>query len=120
MPSNNDVNEIFSSNLNKWLNIRGKSQADLYRKMHVSSATASDWCNKKKMPRADKLVEISQWLMIELSDLLEDKKNEPTETDLLLYRLKDDEAFMELISDIYSLDQERMNKVRDYVDLLKK
>lgn len=69
-----EIQKIFSRNLTFWLNERNKTQADLYKKMKVSSATASDWCNEKIIPRVDKLVVIADWLNIELSDLLEDKK----------------------------------------------
>lgn len=69
-----EINRIFSRNLTFWLAERGKTQADLYKKMNVSSAIASDWCNEKKIPRADKLVIIADWLSIEISDLLEDKR----------------------------------------------
>lgn len=69
-----EVYRIFSKNLNYWLSVNNKTQADLYRKMGVSSATASDWCNEKKIPRVDKLVVIANWLSIELSDLLEKKE----------------------------------------------
>ena len=68
-----ELNRIFSKNLTYWLHEREKTQADLYKKMKVSSAVASDWCNEKKMPRIDKMVIIASWLSIELSDLLEDK-----------------------------------------------
>lgn len=69
-----EIKKIFSKNLTFWLNERNKTQADLYKQMKVSSATASDWCNEKIIPRVDKLVAIADWLNIELSDLLEDKK----------------------------------------------
>ncbi len=70
-----ELKKIFSENLIYWLQKREKTQADLYKKMNVSSATASDWCNEKKIPRVDKLVIIAKWLNIELSDLLEKKKH---------------------------------------------
>lgn len=69
-----EINKIFSKNLIYWLQKREKTQADLYKKMNVSSATASDWCNEKKIPRVDKLVIIAKWLNIEISDLLEQKE----------------------------------------------
>ncbi len=73
--SQKEINKIFSKNLTYWLQERGKTQADLYKKINVSSATASDWCNEKKIPRVDKLVIIANWLNIELSDLLENKEH---------------------------------------------
>lgn len=116
-----DLNRIFSSNLLYWLEQRGKTQADLYKRMGVSSATASDWCNEKKMPRADKLVEISKWLMIELSDLITEKTcSDVSEFDRLLFRLKDDQEFLATVSALNQFDSEQYRKALDYIDLLKK
>ena len=64
---------IFSKNLRYYLDLDGKTQADLCEYMNVSSATVSDWCNGKKMPRMDKIQAICNFLRIEKSDLLEDK-----------------------------------------------
>lgn len=47
--------DIFSENLQRIMKERDKTQADLARYFSISSATASDWYNGKKMPRADKL-----------------------------------------------------------------
>lgn len=60
----------FAMNLKTALEHEGRTQADMAKYMHISTATASDWCNGYKMPRADKLQSLSNWLNIELSDLL--------------------------------------------------
>lgn len=70
-----EYKKVFSKNLLYYLELDGKSQADLCKYMNVSSATVSDWCNGKKMPRMDKIQSICNWLRIEKSDLLEDKRN---------------------------------------------
>jgi len=70
---------IFGKNLRNLLAERGKTQADLCRHIKVSSATASDWANGKKIPRADKLQIICAWLNCELSDLLEEQTSVRTE-----------------------------------------
>lgn len=119
--TNDGLNKIFSDNLIYWLNERGKSQADLAKYMNVSTATTSDWCNEKKIPRTDKLVSISRWLMIELSDLIEKKdKKEISEFDKVLYRLKDDDDFYKLVSTLYKFNSDKYNKVADYINLLSK
>ena len=83
-----EIKKIFSKNLAFWLNERNKTQADLYKQIKVSSATASDWCTEKIIPRVDKSVVIAEWLNIEFSDLLEDKKrNRSAEKDS--FRLSD-------------------------------
>lgn len=119
--SSEDINIIFSKNLLYWLEKRGKTQADLYKRLDVSSATASDWCNCKKMPKANKLVQISDWLMIELSDLLcEKEKKEISEEDKLFFRIKDDEAFRDLAFKLNSLDDEQLQHVSKCINLLRK
>lgn len=74
--STEDFKKIFSENLTYYLDLKGKSQADLYRYMNVSSATASDWCNGKKLPRMDKIQSICNWLGIEKSNLLTPRSQE--------------------------------------------
>ena len=74
--SDEKLRTTFSNNLKRWLDKNDKTQADMCRFMGVSSATASDWCNGKKIPRTDKLGALCAWLEIELDDLLA----EPTAT----------------------------------------
>ena len=69
--SEEEYKVIFSKNLTHYLEINHKSQADLCKYIKVSSATVSDWCNGKKLPRMDKIQSICNWLKIEKSDLLE-------------------------------------------------
>lgn len=114
------LKEIFSKNLLYWLAYRGKTQADLYKMAGVSSATASDWCNGKKIPRTDKLVDIAQWLMIELSDLLYESNRERTNVDSLIYRLTDDAEFKNIVTDINNFSPDQLQRVKDYIELLKK
>jgi len=71
--SDNEIREIFSKNLKYYLELNEKTQADLRRYMGVSSATASDWCNARKIPRTDKIRTICAWLGVELEDLLTEK-----------------------------------------------
>lgn len=73
---NEELKRIFSENLRNLLEQKDKTQADLCRHMKVSSATVSDWCNGRKMPRTDKIQSICNWLGVELSALLEDSTNE--------------------------------------------
>ena len=115
-----ELKRTFSKNLLYWLDRRGKNQADLYKKMNVSSATASDWCNAKKIPRTDKLVEIANWLMIELSDLRYIKEHEENEMNDIIFRLKDDQKFNETILEIHNFNTKNLDKIIDYIRLLNK
>lgn len=70
------LREIFAKQLNYHMNRVGKNQADLCKYMNVSSATASDWCNANKMPRADKIQAIAKWLGVGIGDLMEETTEE--------------------------------------------
>lgn len=74
--SDNDLRKVFSENLKRLLLERDKTQADLSRYMHVSTATAANWCNGKIMPRIDKIQSICNWFCIEKSDLLDSQNKE--------------------------------------------
>lgn len=113
-----ELKKIFSDNLNYWLARRGKTQADLYKRMGVSSAIASDWCNSKKIPRTDKLVDIASWLMIELTDLLSVKERNEDEINDIIFRLKDDIRFRSDIEAIHRFSEENLAKLEDYIKLL--
>lgn len=116
---NDELKNSFSKNIAYWLEKRGKTQADLYKRMEVSSATASDWCNGKKLPRTDKMVEIASWLMIELSDLLEEK--EPQQTNAasqIVFRINDDERFRNLVIQLDKASDNDLTKIEDYINLV--
>lgn len=80
-----DIKMIFSVNLKKWLVDRDKNQADVSRYLGVSSATVSDWCSAKKIPRMDKIQSLANWLCIEVSDLLEEKNTDRITAELTNY-----------------------------------
>ena len=84
------LKELFSKNLVEQLLAKGETQASMARYMKISSATASDWCNGRKMPRVDKIQALCNWLGIELSDLLEKKKDVQTNGQETEYYLDDE------------------------------
>lgn len=71
--SEDQVKQIFGKNLSRLLIACGFKQIDLANHLGVSAATASDWCNGKKLPRMDKVQVIANWLGVQKSDLLEKK-----------------------------------------------
>ena len=114
------INITFSKKLLYWLEQRGKTQADLAKRLNVSTAVVSDWCNEKKIPRADKIVDIAGWLLIEVSDLLEEKERSHDIIEDILFRIKDDTAFFETVKQLYLLNATNFGKADDYIKLLSK
>lgn len=68
---------IFATNLNHYLNLNHKKQADICDILHVSKSTVSSWCSAQKMPRMDKIEILANYFGVLKSDLIEEK---PTPT----------------------------------------
>lgn len=64
---------IFARNLNRFLKINGKNQADIAMLLNVSQTAVSTWCKGIKLPRMDKVQALADYFGINKSDLLEDK-----------------------------------------------
>ena len=64
---------IFARNLNRFLEINGKNQADIATLLNVSQAAVSNWCKGIKMPRMDKVQALADYFGVNKSNLLEEK-----------------------------------------------
>lgn len=64
---------IFARNLNRFLEINGKNQADIATLLNVSQAAVSNWCKGIKMPRMDKVQALADYFGVNKSDLLDEK-----------------------------------------------
>lgn len=64
---------IFARNLNRFLKINGKNQADIATLLNISQAAVSNWCKGIKMPRMDKVQALADYFGVNKSDLLEEK-----------------------------------------------
>lgn len=77
------LNKTFSENLNYFMELRGKSQADLARALGVATSSVSAWCKGQKVPRSDKVAAICRFLLISMNDLLSERPAEQTFEQLL-------------------------------------
>lgn len=66
-----ELRREFSRRLTYYLSLNGYNQADMARKMGVSTATAAKWCTGQSIPRIDKIQSLCNWLGIEKSQLLD-------------------------------------------------
>lgn len=62
---------MFNKNLKRMLREQGLKQKDLAKLVGVSTATVSEWCSGKKMPRMNMLNTICDKLQCPLSELTE-------------------------------------------------
>lgn len=71
--------EIFSKNLKRYMALAGKSRKEVCEALGYSYFTFSDWVNGKKMPRMDKVEQLSIYFGCSKSDLIEYKKETATD-----------------------------------------
>lgn len=91
-----DIKDIFVDNLKYYLKLRGKTQADLAKYLKVSKPTITNYITGVNLPRMDKIDKICQFLYIKRSDLLESKRENVNDEEILL-----------LARDIKSLNREQ-------------
>ena len=66
--------EIFSKNLNYYMNINKKTRTDVCRDLDIPYSTYTDWCNGNIYPRIDKIEILANYFDIKKSDLMENKE----------------------------------------------
>ena len=65
--------KYLQKNLKYYINVNNITQVELAKKMNVTPATVSNWCNGIKSPRMDKIDNLCKLFNINRSDLIEDK-----------------------------------------------
>lgn len=109
MIEDNNMKKAFGKNLSDILYERKISQKQLGEHMKVSSATTSDWCAGKKMPRIDKLTRIARFLGVQMTDLVEEHQEG------FFNPFYIDDSTAELAHKIY-IDKKKLELMRAVVD----
>lgn len=71
-----NIQAIFSKNLNKLLNEHNKTQLELANYLNVSNTTVNNWSKGYNTPRMDKIDRICAFFRIQREDLLSDETAE--------------------------------------------
>ena len=71
-----DNNLIFSRNLQRLMETRGKSRYDLCDELGLNYYTLSDWILGRKYPRMDKVELLAKYFGVLKSDLIEERTEE--------------------------------------------
>lgn len=99
--------EVFSKNLQFYMEQSGKTQKELAEIMGVTAPTFHEWVKGKKFPRIDKVQKLADYFGILKSDLIEEKQ----EKEKPVY----DDEFLEnqriLIDFAKTLSEEQAGKV---------
>ncbi len=100
--SNIGNKETMSKNLRYYIERSGKDRKTLAKIWGFPYSTVTDWINGNKYPRIDRIEVMAEYFGIQKSDLIEDKKEQPTEFDGLSNEKK------ELIEFIKKLPEEKI------------
>lgn len=76
-----DNKDVFSRNLRYYMNSQNKTRQDISDALGISYFTITSWANGSKYPRMNKVEQLAKYFDISISDLIEDKKEQPTEND---------------------------------------
>lgn len=71
MSTEDTIKKTFMSNLNRLLQARGVTQAELAAYMQVSSTTVNNWVKGYKVPRMDKVDRLCDYFKVSRGALLE-------------------------------------------------
>ena len=111
---NDNIREVFSTNLKEMLKERGKTQLELAEFVGVSDASVNNWVNGIKLPRMDKVDKICKFLNVKRSDLIEPKKPQSiddidfTGIDRIAAHYKGEE-----------FSEESLNAIQDFVEYVR-
>ena len=74
--------DVFAKNLQYYIEKTRVTQKDLAKKIGVSAPTMNDWVKGHKFPRIDKIEKLAAYFGILKSDLIEDKRKQPVQSEL--------------------------------------
>lgn len=101
-----DNKNIFASNLNKYMKLKGKNRREVCEDLGISYYTFSDWCNGKKYPRMNKVELLADYFGIKKSDLIEERVDSESRklNDLMadiIVRMRSDDEFLSVVQSLY-------------------
>lgn len=111
--------EIFSRNLQHYMDLEGKNRKDVADAIGVSYFTFTDWVKGKTYPRMDKVEKLAQYFGIRISDLIEKIEVAPVETAEFHAQILSDKELMKCIEVYYELSTSSQKMVRDLIHNLK-
>ena len=74
-----ELQDIFTANLNKYIFLSGQKQVDIAKAINVPITTFNTWANGNAIPRMGKIQKLADYFGINKSDLLEDKTEQEIE-----------------------------------------
>lgn len=120
-----DNKTIFASNLQKYMDLNGKTRRDLSDDLGFSYYTVTDWVKAKKYPRMDKVEMLADYFGILKSDLIEEPMTKEKEKDNdimtdIIVRMRTDEDFFSCVKSLYMYDSVKIKGVTEMLNAFEK
>lgn len=111
---------IFADNLQRYMDMHGKTRKDVCEDLNISYFTFTDWVKGRKFPRIDKIEALADYFGIEKSDLIEDKKfkENPDEMAILAASIMRDSDLLEMFLKYRKLSEKNKNAVIQMIENL--
>lgn len=84
-----------AKNIQRYMDLQGKSRQDVCEALNVKYSTFSEWVNGSKYPRIDSIELMANYFGIKKSDLIEDHSDRQVQEDEQYRHLKELAAKME-------------------------
>lgn len=115
--------QVFAKNLRRHMESKGITQKELAEIIGVSAPTMNDWLQAKKYPRIDKIEKLADYFGVLKSDLIEEKTKEYFETQKnnntiasIIVKLRTDSDFLSVVETLYTIDEEKLNSVKQMLN----
>lgn len=110
-----DNKAIFSYNLNRLMELNGKSRNDISEALGISYFTVTAWTNGTKYPRIGKVEMLANYFGVPKSALIEEftevQKNNDILADIIV-RMRTDDEFAEIVKTLNGLDSDKLTGIK--------
>lgn len=102
-----DNKNIFAKNLQKYMDLNGKTRREICRALGFNYYTFTSWVNGTKYPRMDKVELLAQYFGVTKSDLIENKMTPKKEKDNdvmsdIIVRMRTDKKFFSVVERMHA------------------
>ena len=97
----------FFKNLQKYIQLSGKTRSEICQDLKFSYSTFSEWVNGAKYPRIDKIEMLANYFGIKKSDLIEEDHPEKTKTPPALTKKDERDISKQLEATSAALEKEQ-------------
>lgn len=123
----------FARLLKYYLMLNEKTQSDLSKDLGYAASTVSGWCSGARIPNPNKMIDIANYLHVDVGDLIvDDRKSSPSAKDIMIYgdggneyliEVRDsspDQKLKRLLDVAQKLSADSLDLVTEIAEVLKK